>query len=264
MKLLKSNSKLFLFPFGLFIALSLLLMLFFMTQYANIHVLYTFNAETGEVEINPSSSWKVGEEYNNESLAKYFNSTTKPTTPFDGQTFDDVKYTIYNFQMGMNSLNDFIVIVFVVSLCMFALMLVFANHSRNIYYNSNLAVGIGAPLVVAIMSLIAIIKTAAMLGDFNTNLPIYQATAVMQLHDGVFSESDKFVLRGKNGMPFEDMVAKYAPNVNSATLILTIIYFVLLIVFTAVVIAHTVMKYLATKERRNEVIARARGVQYEQ
>ncbi len=254
MKLISTKSKLIIMIFGLVAAVSLLITMVFMTQYSNVHVIYQI-LEDGTVEIGSGTQFVTGDyKLDNQYLYRYLNSTTKPTSPVT-EDFETAKTIIYDFQMSMNSFNNFILATFVVCICMFALLLIFANHSRRVYYTSNLVVGIGAPVVSIIMALIGMIWNIILLGTFNSHADLFKVTSIME----DFNIDSKTKLAMRTTMSYEDMINDYASNVNSLTLVLTIIYFVILLVAACFVIVNTVLKYKATKQAREEIIARAKG-----
>jgi hypothetical protein len=253
MNLLKNNSKLVIFTFGIIVALSVILTISFMTQYAHVHVIYTMD-EDGEIEILKDSTSQLGSyTLTNQYLASYLNSTTKMPGPLDGLTFDEAKETIYSFQQSMNGMNNFILACLVVGLCMFAGLLIFSNNSRSVYYKSNLIAGIVAPSVVCIMSIVAIIWDILLISNFNANSDLYKMTAVMENFD--IAAIDKLQMR--QTMEFQTVIDNYASGVNTATLVVTLIYFIVVIASAGVVVAHTLLKYKNTTARREEIIKRA-------
>jgi len=254
MNFLSSKSKPIIFIFGLLSALLVILTIVFMTQYSHIHVAYSIN-EAGELIIREDSSITVGSyQLTNTYLASYLKNTSKvsPVT----ENFETAKTIIYNFQMNMNAFNNFILASFVVCICMFAILLIFSNQSRRVYYKSNLIVGIAAPAVAIIMCIVGVIWCITLISDFNTHADLYKITAVMENYS--ISAREK----RPTSLSFEEFIAKYASGVDTLTMVLTIVLFVIILVAALCVIAHTVLKYKATTERRIEIINRAKaGVQ---
>lgn len=255
MNFLKTKSKLIIIIFGLLSALLLILAIVFMTQYSHVHVAYSVT-EAGEVVIRSDSSITVGSyQLDNSSLARYLDATKdSPVT----ENFATGSKIVYDFQMNMNAFNNYILTVFVVSIIMFAILLIFSNQSRKVYYGSNLVVGIAAPAVSIIMCLIGFIWCITLISDFNEHADLFKITAVMENYS--ISAREK----RPTSATFEEFISNYASNVNTLTLILTLVLFILVLASACFVIVHTVLKYKATEERRVEIINRAKGrVQYE-
>ena len=254
MNLIKTKSKLIIFTFGIIVALSLILTIAFMTQYSNLHVMYEINGETGEVEILAESEQKVGTYVlTNRYLYNYLRSSIKMPGPLDGVEFEDAAQTIYAFQTSMNGFNNFILACLVVGLLMFAALLIFANNSRNVYYKSNLIVGIAAPAVVCVMSLVAVIWDIILMANFNSNIDLYKVTTIMENFDIAAIEKTNM----RTQMEYQEMIDTYASGINSLTFVLTMIYFIVVIAASGVVVAHTLLKYNGTAARREEIIKRA-------
>jgi hypothetical protein len=224
-----------------------------MTQYSNVHVIFTIS-EDGEVEILRDSSTEVGTyTLTNQYLYSYLNSRVKMPGPLDGVEFEDAKEVIYSFQQSMNGFNNFILAFLVVGLVMFAALLIFSNNSRNVYYKSNLIAGIAAPAVVCVMGLVAFIWNIILMGNFNSNSDLYKVTAIMENFDIAAIEK----LQMRQNMEYQTMIDTYASGVNSLTFVLTMIYFIIAMAASGFVICHTVLKYNGTRVRREEIIKRA-------
>lgn len=254
MNFLSSKSKLFIFIFGLLSALLVILAIVFMTQYSHVHVAYSLS-DAGELQILKTSTVKVGDyQLTNTYLADYLNNTKKvsPVT----EDFETAKTIIYNFQMNMNAFNNYILASFVVCICMFAVLLIFSNQSRRVYYKSNLIVGCIAPAFAIGMCLGGIIWCISLISEFNAHADLYKITAVMENYS--ISAREK----RPTGLSFEEFIAKYASNVSTLTMVLTIVLFIVILVAAIFVIVHSVLKYRSTEERRIEIINRAKaGVQ---
>ena len=248
MNLLRTKSKLFIMMFGLTCALLLIWTLVFMTQYSNIHVVFEISG--GQVEIGAESTFEVGTKtLTNQYLSGYLDDAFKvsPVT----ETFDEAKVIIYDFQNKMNAFNNYILATLVVGLVMFAVLLIFSNNSRRVYYKSNLIAGCIASGVVAVMAIIGVVFAITLISNFNAHANLYKITSVMM-------DVDIGAKVKESALSFEEFVNTYAPNVNTLTLVLVMIYFIVIIVSACFVALHTVFKYKATEQARIEIIERAR------
>lgn len=252
MNLLKSKSKLFIFVYGLVSALLLIISLVFMTQYSNVHVAYGMN--DGQVEIKEDTTASAGAyQITNEYLSKFLNDG-KMETPIT-EDFDEAKTIIYDFQQSINSFNTFIVVTFVVCIIMFAILLIFSNHSRRVYYIDNLVVGIAAPVFAVTVSIVSLAWLIVLINNFNQHIDLYRVTSILESID-INAKTKRSFINGT--VEYNEMIAEHASNLTSLTMVLTLIYYIVVVVAALFVIAHTVLKFNATKTLRKEIIERAK------
>ena len=139
---LTKNAKLIYFIYGVLLAAVLISALFFMTQYRYIRVNY--DLKWGEVLFSETSSMnKTNQTY----LYDFFYNNN-----VGGYTGDFNKYAriVFDFKNSLDAFNDLIVTFSIIGLICFAGLLICANHSRKVYYKSNLILGIVFPLVVIV------------------------------------------------------------------------------------------------------------------
>lgn len=271
MKFLTKNSKILYMAYGILIAFMFLAALYFMTNYTHVHVYYIL--ENGKPIFDRTIESSLG--YTNKNLFDYFskyagmiiadsdgvvlvdgakwleaNSGTQSAfiTAFpDAAKFDSVYAPlIFDFQESMSAYNDLIITFGIVGICTFALLLVFANHSRRIYYKSNLVAGIILPLVTVVFSIVMIVKCLDLMAVFNDNYELFNAVSVLQdpSHSALAYQKD-----------FSYVQSLY--SCNSTTFIVFTVLFIVIIIYSLFMSFYAFLKYNATKEERMEIIKKA-------
>lgn len=249
---LKTKAKLITILYLVVIALVFLYALTFMTNYAHIHVYVyqgkpTFNAV---LTINQQS---------NSSLFTYFQKIDSSNPLFSqlngvkGQSAfvnSGLADKVMNFTDDMNKFNDLLIVYGCVCVVLLACMMIASNHSRKIYYKSNLIVGIAAPAVVAGFSIYMLISLFDLLSTFNKNEKLFRAVSYLQ--DG------NYTIKEKNAaIKNWDTVMDNTKDVNNLTFILGIILFVVIIIYSVFMIVYTFYRYKECSKRRAEIIERA-------
>ena len=225
--------------------------LFFMTQYANVHVFY--NIKNGEVEINRLSLLTIGgKEYSsNQYLFDYYRYSTDFPELTTVKQIGEYLRVVYDFQMKASRFNDTIIIYFVVGLICVAGLFLFDNHKRNIYYISNLVFGIIFPSIMMIFSIIMISNDLSLISNFEKNKETYQITSVMQDTSITGQERSAFIETGV------DAVYEKASNVNAATMYVALALFGIVAAYFTFIMVFSILKYTKTSKARKEVIERA-------
>ncbi len=254
-KVFKNKAKILYFLFGIFIFAILLASLVYMTNYAHVHVYYT--KANGVISINHTTQKPVTLE-TNRALFNYI------TLYHNDITLDNFKNTVFNFQTDMSAFNTLIVTFAIVSLVCFAALLICSNHSRNVYYKSNLVCGIVAPLIVFAFSIVLIIKNLLLMGTFNKNASLFNEVAMIQnsinqskvvpfdvdMTTTVIDTESEAVKNAK------DFVTSAKPC-NNITYIIYAVLFIGIAVYSLVLIIYAIKRYMNCAERRNEIIRRA-------
>lgn len=240
-KFLTKHSKVFYIIFGALIGATIIAGCFYMTNYANVHLFYGLG-EHGEKIAVYDSAHPMG--YSNNFLYMFFaeGKATGYQTDFGAH----YAQTVLSFQDGMNSFNSLIIILEVVSLVCFALLLVLANHSRRIFYVSNLVGGVVLPLVIIVLNVVLLITNLGLMGTFNNNYELFNIVSVLQdpkIQADVYQHDLAY--------------AKGFFSCNSITFILFTVLFVIVIVYSALILLHTIIKYKATAEERKNIIEKA-------
>jgi hypothetical protein len=240
---LKKRSKLVVLSYGIVLALLVVGMLLFMINLANVHVAYTVS--DGIISIDEGAQLPATEMYNT-AFFNYFNNSA---TNY-GYTATDAAQKVYDFQIAMSSLNNYLLACVCVAYICFAIMLIVGNHNRNVYYKSNLAAGILMPLVVIIMSLIALIRNFGMLGNFNENYDLYRATSFLM--DPKVEDIVKESAINNNQILLDN-----STRCNSLGFTIVTITTIIVIIYSALMIAYTVYRYKESTKRRNDILERA-------
>jgi len=257
-------NKIIYFAFGLIMAFFVLFSLYFMTRYAYIIVFYT--VENGKHVYNPGSNGGGGS-YKNQTLFRFFNrvfvaNSEGQYAAKDGWGIDrlfadrdDFLNFIVDFRNELNSFNTALLWFGIVGLIMFAIMLIAGNHNRNVYYISNLIVGVLCSLTMIIFGFILLIKNIQLIGRFNDDAKLWQAVSIAQQKGNDSAQTiyiDAYIT--------ENNPEKYYAgenNVNSTTLITTMIFMIISIGYSVFTLIHTIRKYFATKAHRKEILERA-------
>lgn len=271
---MKNKAKLIFIIYGIIIALVIVSALFYMTYVTNVHIAYS-NGVDGVEFARDSMFNSTGA--TNSALFSYFRRNTDAASPFFSDTLasnyeaiegevgnhnilnygiDGVSFarTIYNFQVSMSSFNTMLLVFGLLSLIAFAIMLVFSNQSRKIYYKSNLYVGVLMPFVVVVFSLIALIMNFSLWGNFNKNYDLYRVTSYLQ--DPAIAAIDKAKLNSNYSIVSDGINQFGAFGYVLVTIILAIV--IIASVFMAV---YSVYRYKECAKRRNDILERAANQQ---
>lgn len=223
--------------FGVLLFAVLISSFIYMTNYADIRIYFT--TANGQISIVQTSQEPTTLDTNN-SLFQYF-ATYHPEV--DMEKF---KWTIYDFQTDMSKFNDLIVIYALVALVGFAILLICSNHSRKVYYKSNLVAGIVIPAGVSIFTIVMIVKNMMLMGVFNANETLFNEVSVLK-NDSTSTNAEQL------GYPY---VSGFHPCNNLTYIIYTIIFAVVLL-YALFLIYYAIFRYKSTAERRKEIIERA-------
>ncbi len=238
-KFFSNHSKIF---FIIFLVLGFALLIScvaYATEYTHVHVFYQIS--NGKVLFS--------QDYGNDVLGltnlNVYQGFEKAKDVYPNGFTDDLARTVYDFQKNLASVNDFIVISGIVTLIAVAALFIFSNHSRKVYYKSNLIVGIVSPAIVIIFNIVLLIRNALLMGRFNANYDLLNWVSVLQnLTTTTYASQHPEVI--------PDLY-----SCTSTTFIIYTVIFIIMIVYSALIIAYTVFKYNETKERRTQIIERA-------
>lgn len=219
---LKKNAKLIYIIFGVMCALLIVIACVFMTPYNGTAVAYNKDylqgIEAGLMSTNPG-------------LVAF--------TIAAGYNFSDVFYYMFVFNRGLQTVNDMILYSGLVSLIMFAAMMICANASRKKYYISNLVSGIACPIVCIIMSIITIVLAFS---------------AITPLFDPEMYELLNWCAIGNTNEAFTAAIETWRNQdtsgftVTITPVILLSVYFVIFIIANVGLILYTVFRFKETKK----------------
>jgi hypothetical protein len=247
MKFLTNHSKIIYYIFGIIIAVTLLLGLFYATAYADVHVYYN-PGENGAVVFGANAGGPISGS-NNSALYSFF-SSTKQTSNAEfvglyGTSFEPHAQKVFDFQVLLSKTNTNYIIFELVSVICFALLLVLANHSRRVYYKSNLIGGIILPLIVITFNLVLIIKNLNVMGVFSDNSTLFNVVSLLiGDNKAIMSQTNYSSLQGYF-------------TCTSLSFILFTVLFIVVIAYSVFMIIYSILKYKATAEERAEIIKKA-------
>ena len=218
-KFLTSKAKYFYFAFGILMFVTLIASLFYMSQYAHIHVYYV-QSPTGSHVIARDTEDALGN--TNQLMWDFFEETSDTTFAKD---FNQYKEIVFDYQQSMSSFNNIILYYALTGIVCFALLLVLSNHNRRIYYKSNLYGGL--------------------MGTFNNNFELFNRVSVLQNPDTKVDASKQI----NNIQYLKDLY-----SCDSTTYIIYDVLFLLVCLYSIFLIATAIIKYKATGKERKEII----------
>ncbi len=241
-KFLTNKAKLLYFVFGILMFVVLLGSLVYMTQYAHVHVYFTRSA-SGVISFAADTEDAL--HYSNQILYDFFNETTDTTFAKDFNTYAQ---TVYDFQMDMSAFNNLILTFSIIGLICFAGLLVLSNHSRKVYYKSNLIGGIAFPAVTAVFSVVMIIKNTMLMGVFSENYELFNRVSVLQNPELKSSASKE-----TNNIAY----LKDLYSCDTTTYIIFDILFAIVLIYSLFLIAYSIYRYKECAEKRSKIIEKA-------
>lgn len=278
---LSKNAKLIYLLCGVLSFLTLVLSLAFMTQYRYLRLNYvlTVNAATGEEKtvIGPQGTLNGADQqalfdffnqlgagfyddfdnYKDHPELKEIKENPAIMDQTEGKLTEEIKTQIFNYRKRLDSYNSMIVIFSAVSLVAFALIFVFSNHSRKIYYKSNLVAGIVLPGIIIVFNLVLIIMSIGLASELQANYNVYNLVSVLQNpQNKIYTQMA--LSDATNNANLGKILAGF--DCNTLTFVLFDLLFGFVIIYNAFLIAYAVLKYKWTGERRAEVIERSKIV----
>lgn len=238
-KFLSNHNKIF---FMIFLVLGFVLLfscIAYATEYTHAHVFYQIS--NGKVIF--------AKDYGNDAAGltnlNVYQGFEKAGNVYPNGFTDDLARIVYDFQKNLSSVNNFIVVTGVITLVAIAILFIFSNHSRKVYYKSNLVVGIACPAVVIIFNLVLLVRNFLLMGNFNKNYDLLNWVSVLQNPTTTTYASQH---------P-ETIPGQY--TCSSITFVIFGIFFIIMIAYAGFMIAYSIFKYKETEERRNQIIERA-------
>ncbi len=254
---LKNKAKLIVLAYGVLLFAIFLFGLFYMTQYAHIHIAYSLQGGVASY----SDDLTIGTFATNMDLFQYFNDSLDSTSPVlagvtkTSKTIVDAGYAdiIYKFQTDMSSFNTLIIVLMLLSIVCFAVMLIFSNQSRKVYYKDNLYVGILMPLTVSVFSLVLLIMNFGLMGTFTANENLFKTTSLFMNPN--INPTIKQKASAQGG--FTSQILPNTQDVSAATFVIAGILFIIVIVASILMMVYTVYRYKECAKRRSDIIERA-------
>ena len=256
MKNYNKNAKLFYMIFLILGFALLLLSVSYMTQYNDIFVyknaLGVMPGE-GVNSINNNASWATfinnvnGANATIEELKEYLGLTKGfyDNGNIMSTAFYESVEIIRNCYEKLQNVNWLIFYYFIVVAVVVAICYLFSNHSRRIYYKSNVVIGVLASIVVIGFGIYVFIQNTMLISDLNENHTLLNAYNYV-CNDATAAKS------------FNDLAMVTELNViNSSTIIVTDIILALVIGYAAFMLVYTVRRYNSCERERKDIIAKA-------
>ena len=170
----------------------------------------------------------------------------------------DVLDNLRKFRDKLDDYNDLILAYGIVSLICFAILLVLSNHSRKIYYKSNLIFGIIVPAVNIAFAIILIISAFSLMNNLSNseNVAIYNVVSTLN-NSSVAAKNVRVTDTDAANLQSLQNIASHF-NINSATIIGYIVFFGLTAAYNVFLIVFAFLKYKDTEKERNETLEKAR------
>ncbi len=222
---LKKHAKLFYLIFGIFGFAFIIIACFYITPYNNTAVNYNSEVLSGEIQ-----SIQKGNEY----LALFCVDT--------GTSFSGLYQTMFKFNRSLQTANNMILYLGVVSLVMLAIMFVCANVTRKKYYISNLVSGVVCPAITIIFAIVALIFNFLPLSSLSKN---YDDLNWGALANQISYENTVKLWENKDTSQF---------MLNSIPLIVYGIVIIIFILVTGMLLAYNVYRYMLTKKELSEKV----------
>ena len=164
---------------------------------------------------------------------------------------------VADFRNTLDNYNNLILAYGIVSLILFALLIVLSNHNRKIYYKANLIGGIALPLVNVVFALILIIQGITIISNIGdpTNNAFYNIISALQ-NPKVGINYQYAASEETNLENAKTIISNF--NINSTTAVIYVIFFGLTAVYNIFLIIFAFLKYKDTEKARNEVLEKAR------
>lgn len=137
---LKKNAKIIYLAFGVFCFLFILIACVYITPYNGTAVVYNEQYLNGVI---------TGLDGPNSELVAFCRAV--------GYDFDDTFYYMFSFNQSLQTANNMMLTLGVVSLIMFAIMMICANASRKKYYISNIVSGVACPIVCILVAIVTVV-----------------------------------------------------------------------------------------------------------
>ena len=165
----------------------------------------------------------------------------------DGKT---IAQMIYDFQLDVSSVNSFIIVIGVISLICFAIMLIFSNQSRRVYYKSNLYIGLAMPLIVIIFTIIGLIRNFSVMGTFNANKDLFRIVSFLQ-------DPEIDVATKSAACSDYNIILERTSKFGATGFYLAMAAFIILAIYSVLMMVYTVYRYKECAKRRSDILERA-------
>lgn len=171
---------------------------------------------------------------------------------------DEVFANLDSFRAKLDDFNTLILWYGIISLIMFAGLLILSNHNRRIYYIGNIVGGVLLPLVNIVLVLVLLIQAFGLMANISdpNNNALYNVVSAMQNPTLGSQNVGIAASQATNVKQINNIINAF--NVNTTTIVMYLIFFVITAAYNVFLIIFAIMKYNATAKERNEVLEKAR------
>ena len=172
-----------------------------------------------------------------------------------GEDFNNYKVDVYKFEEKLNTVNYMILCFGILVLAGVALLFLFQNANRKIYYGSNVAISLLVTLGIAIFGIILMANLFSCMGVLNKNSEVFNTVAILENPEYRASAYQEAIKSGSaNGAR-----AALTPYfyLTGTTLAIYAVFTIFVIVYAVFVLILTFAKFKRTKERRQEILSKA-------
>ena len=216
---LKKYAKPIYILYGVFCFLFIIIACFYISPYARTAVIYT------QASLENGNSVMTG----NEALYDFCSQA--------GWNFSETYKILFNFNRKLQNVNNFMLSLGVVSLVMFALMMLCANASRKKYYISNLVSGVVAPFVNIVFTIVVFVMNTACIAPLNANFETLNWGNLANNTETVKSAIEWFKAGDESHL-----------NMTATPLILYDVLMIIFVLFSVALIVYTVYRYKITQK----------------
>lgn len=160
------------------------------------------------------------------------------------ELYNDYFLVLFNFNQKLQTVNNMLVTLGVVSLVTFAAMLICSNISRKKYYISNLVSGVAGPAINIVLAIVVLVLNLMCLGPLNENYEMLNWGALAN-NQRIGAASVIEWYRAGDISHFE---------FNSVPLILYSVLIIVFILVSGLLIAYNVFRYLDTRNELNQTV----------
>ncbi len=223
----------------------------FKTQYSNIYVnvATTIEEAVGDTQ-NGSLQTDQAQLFNlfERTTASGFVDNNGAEFKHD---FNEYKKQVYDFQKDLNNVNDLILWYGILALIGVAVLYIFSNNTRKVYYKSNVISSAVFTLFMIVFGVVTLINSISVMSNFTANSNLYNIVSVMQNPSYANTAYQLAAPEGGAAGSVEYLYSSFDCNV--ATFILYDVILVAVMVYSVFLFILSITKYNATAERRKEL-----------
>lgn len=172
-----------------------------------------------------------------------------------GEDFNNYKVTVYNFEEKLNKVNYMILYFGIVIVAGVALLWIFQNPVRKIYYGSNVAVSLLVTLGVSVFGIIVMADLFSCMGILSKNSELFNTVAVLQ--NPSYRAAAYQAASSASGAEATKAAIQSYFYVSGTTLAVYAVISIVVVVYAVFTLMLTFAKFKRTKERRQEILNKA-------